>query len=72
MTFCDTTAETDVSVRTYGRTDERTERNGWTDRRGSRNSYLDFLPLFPSCCFESDLDSSALFANSVSSDFEIV
>ena len=35
VTYCDTTAETDVSVQKHGRTDgtERTER--WTDGRGS-------------------------------------
>ena len=36
LTFCDTAAETEVSVRTHER-----KRNGWTDKRGSQNSYLD-------------------------------
>ena len=38
LTFCDTAAETEVSVRTHER---KRKRNGWADKRGSRNSYLD-------------------------------
>ena len=41
LTFCDTAAETEVSIGTHER---KWKRNGRTDKRGSRNSYLD-IPL---------------------------
>ena len=44
LTFCDTAADTEVSVRKHGRKrkqKQKRKRNGWTDGRGSRNSYLD-------------------------------